>query len=137
VPAKPQTHGFIFSGDALFAFDESTLKPEGMRMLDEMAWQVEGTTLETFLVTGHADRFGSPQYNQQLLERRANTVKNYLMGKHILTSRIDAEGTGGRQPMIPQRECPSRKSTKIIACLQRDCRVDVKMTGTSTVSAMR
>ncbi len=132
-PPKPIPQKVSFSADALFAFDKSELKPEGKVMLDDFAQQLKGTTYDTILATGHADRFGSVDYNQQLSMRRANTVKDYLMSKDILASRIDAEGKGKSQPVTKPGECVGAMSSKVIACLQPDRRVDVEMTGTKTV----
>lgn len=123
------TQKISFSGDALFAFDKSTLKPEGKAMLDKLVRQLDGATNDTIVVTGHTDRFGSNAYNQKLSERRAQTVKNYLVGMNVQASRIDAEGKGETQPVTKTDECRGAKSKKVIACLQPDRRVDIEMTG--------
>lgn len=132
-PPKPLPQKVSFSADALFAFDQSELKPEGKAMLDDFAQQLQGTTYDTIVATGHADRFGSVDYNQKLSLRRANAVKDYLMSKDILASRIDAEGKGKSQPMTKPGACVGAMSTKIIACLQPDRRVDIEMHGTKTI----
>ena len=127
-----QPQKISFSADALFAFDRSVLKPEGKAMLDGLADQLNGATYDVILVTGHADRFGSAKYNQKLSERRANTVKEYLVFKGIQASRIDAEGKGETQPITKAGDCKGAKSAKVIACLQPDRRVDVEMKGTKS-----
>ena len=104
-------------------------------MLDDFVRQLSGATYDTILATGHADRFGSDQYNQQLSMRRANTVKDYLMSKDILASRIDAEGKGKTQPVTKPGDCKGKKSAKVIACLQPDRRVDVEVNGTKAPAA--
>ena len=130
--AMTQPQKISFSADALFAFDRSVLKPEGKAMLDGLADQLNGATYDVILVTGHADRFGSAKYNQKLSERRANTVKEYLVFKGIQASRIDAEGKGETQPITKAGDCKGAKSAKVIACLQPDRRVDVEMKGTKS-----
>ena len=134
-PAKPLLQKLSFSADALFAFDRSELKPEGKTMLDDLVRQINGATYEVISATGHADRFGSNEYNQKLSERRATTVKDYLVGKNILASRITAEGKGETQPVTKAGECSGAKSAKVIACLQPDRRVDVEMKGTKTLAS--
>ncbi|MCX7173380.1 MAG: OmpA family protein [Proteobacteria bacterium] len=131
--AQSQSRKISFSGDALFAFDKSVLKPEGKTMLDDMVRQLDGATYDTILATGHTDRFGSNQYNQKLSERRAHTVKDYLVSKNVQASRIDAEGKGETEPMTKAGECKGKKSAKVVACLQPDRRVDVEVKGTKTV----
>ena len=134
-PATASTSQKVsFSGDALFAFDKSVLKPEGKTMLDGLVTQLNGATYDTIVVTGHTDRFGSEKYNQKLSERRAASVKDYLVSKNVQANRIDAVGKGETQPMTRPGECRGVKSAKVVACLQPDRRVDVEMKGSRIVT---
>jgi OOP family OmpA-OmpF porin len=133
-PAKVAPQGIKFSTDALFAFDKAVLKPEGKAMLDDFARQLGGAQYEVILVTGHADRFGSNEYNQKLSERRANAVKDYLVSRDIPANSINAEGKGETQPVTQSSDCKGAKSVEVIACLQPDRRVHVEVTGTKRVS---
>jgi OOP family OmpA-OmpF porin len=128
-PAKQPPQKMSFSADALFAFDQATLKPAGRAMLDDLTRQLKGTTYNVITVTGHADRMGSAGYNQKLSVRRANEVKDYLVSKDIEANRINAQGKGETQPVTKSGECTGKKSAKVIACLQPDRRVDVEMEG--------
>lgn len=136
-PAKPLPQKMTFSADALFAFDKSGLKPEGKTMLEDLVRQLNGTSYETILVTGHADRLGSAGYNQKLSVRRADAVKEFLVSKNIAATRINATGKGETQPVTKPGECKGVQSAKVIACLQADRRVDVEMQGTKTMAAAR
>jgi OmpA-OmpF porin, OOP family len=129
--AAPQK--ISFSGDALFAFDKSVLKPEGKVMLDGLVQQLSGATYDNIQLTGHTDRFGSSAYNQKLSERRAQAVKDYLASKQVMASRMDAQGKGETQPVTKASDCQGAKSSKVVACLQPDRRVDVVMTGAKTI----
>ena len=131
----PTTKKVSFSGDALFAFDKSDLKPAGVAMLDTLVGQLKGTRYDSIVVTGHTDRIGSSQYNQKLSERRANTVKDYLVAQSVTVSRIDARGMGETQPETKPGECKGAKNAKVIACLQPDRRVDVEVTGSQTTTS--
>ena len=136
-PAAPLQQKISFSADALFAFDRSDLKPEGKAMLDDLVRQLDGATYGVISATGHTDRFGSDAYNQKLSERRADTVKEYLVSHDILASRINAEGKGEAQPVTQSGDCAGAKSAKVIACLQPDRRVDVEIQGTKIVTSSR
>jgi OOP family OmpA-OmpF porin len=127
---KPSSQKTSFSGDALFAFDEAVLKSEGRTMLDTLVRQLDGTTYDTIAVTGHTDRFGSTEYNQNLSERRARTVKEYLVSQNIDAARITASGKGETQPVTKSPDCEGKQSVKVLECLQPDRRVDIEMTGT-------
>ena len=126
--AMPQA--MSFAADALFAFDKSTLNPEGKKMLDELAAKLRGTTYQRIQVTGHTDRLGSTAYNQKLSNARATTVRDYLAGTGVARDRIDAQGKGETQPMTLAGSCLGKKSAKVIACLAADRRVAVEVQGT-------
>lgn len=130
----PVSQKISFSGDALFAFDQSTLKPEGKTMLDDLVRKLDGASYETILATGHTDRFGSVSYNQKLSERRATAVKDYLLSKNVPAARVEAEGMGKTQPLTKAGDCRGVKSASVVACLQQDRRVDVEMTGSKIVA---
>ncbi len=135
VPAAPAPQQIApqkisLSADALFAFDKSTLKPEGKEELDKLAVDLSNVSYDSIHVTGHTDRIGSTKYNQKLSERRAHAVRDYLVAKGIPADRIVAEGKGETQPVTRPGDCTGPKSRKLIACLQPDRRVDVEVSGT-------
>lgn len=101
-------------------------------MLDDLIHQMGAAEFDTITVTGHTDRLGSSAYNQRLSERRAQTVKEYLVGQNVKASHIDVKGMGETQPVTASNACAGKKSAKVIACLQPDRRVDIEMTGTVT-----
>ncbi len=129
-PQQAAPQKVSLSADALFAFDKSTLKPEGKEELDKLAKDLSAVNYDSIHVTGHTDRIGSTKYNQKLSERRANAVRDYLVDKGIPADRIVAEGKGETQPVTRPGECTGPKSRKLIACLQPDRRVDVEVNGT-------
>lgn len=132
-PVAPLPQKISFSGDAMFAFDQSVLKPEGKTMLDGLVQQLDGATFDTISATGHTDHYGSSSYNQKLSERRAQAVKDYLISKNVQANRIDAAGKGEMEPVTAANGCQGAKSTAVIACLQPDRRVDVELTGAKTI----
>jgi OOP family OmpA-OmpF porin len=50
-------------------------------------------------IEGHTDNIASMEYNIELSKKRANAVKNYLVGKGIQESRITTEGFGFKHPI--------------------------------------
>lgn len=121
-----------FSADSLFAFDQSTIKPEGKQHLDKFAVDLRGASYDVISVIGHTDRLGSSAYNQGLSTRRAETVKNYLTdAAGIPAGKISARGAGETEPVTKAGDCTGQKvSKKLIDCLQPDRRVEVEVTGT-------
>jgi OOP family OmpA-OmpF porin len=127
-PTPVQTKEAI-AADALFDFDKAVLRPEGRLKLDDIATESQRFALEVVIAVGHADRLGSAAYNQKLSERRAATVKDYLVSKGIPANRIYTEGKGSKQPVTSPNECIGPKSQKVIQCLQPDRRVDIEIIG--------
>ena len=129
-PPKLVPQKINFSADALFDFDKAVLKPAGKAMLDDLTRVLQGAKYEVILAIGHTDRIGSAAYNKKLSVRRAEAVKNYLTEKGIPPNRVYAEGKGKTQPVTKPADCRGKRGKVLIACLQPDRRVDVKVTGT-------
>ncbi|MGZ5790422.1 MAG: OmpA family protein, partial [Burkholderiaceae bacterium] len=123
-----------FSAEDLFAFDKSELKPEGKAKLDQLITDLKSTDNEAIVATGHTDRIGNQKYNQKLSERRANSVRNYLIAGGIAADTIRAEGRGETQPVTKAGDCKGPVSNKLKACLQPDRRVEVEVAATKTTT---
>ena len=120
------------SADALFDFDQASVKNEGKQRLDKFVADLRGANFEFITVTGHTDRFGTEAYNLKLSTRRADAVKTYLSGPAgIPVAKIMATGVGESQPLTKPDECKGQRPTKaLIACLQPDRRVELEVLGT-------
>jgi len=127
---KPAAEKVTLAADALFDFDKAVLRPEGKAKLDDVASKLGDMKLEVIIAVGHADRFGSEAYNQQLSERRAAAVKDYLVAKGVEANRVYTEGKGSKQPVTDAKLCAGAKSKKVVECLQPDRRVEVEIIGT-------
>ncbi|MDD5248573.1 MAG: OmpA family protein [Rhodocyclaceae bacterium] len=128
---KPAAQKVTLAADTLFDFDKATLRPEGTAKLDELVAKVKDIKLEVIIAVGHADRFGTDKYNQKLSEKRAESVKAYLVSKGMEPNRVYTEGKGKKQPVTKPGECKGPKSKKVIACLQPDRRVEIEVIGTT------
>jgi len=127
-PPAPQVQKITLDSKVLFDFDKAVLKPEGKAAIDA---QVVGklaqvTKLDVVLVTGHTDRLGTDAYNQKLSERRADTVRDYLVSKGVDKAKIETIGLGEKQPVV---QCDQKNHKELIACLQPNRRVDVEVKG--------
>ncbi|HLR13094.1 MAG TPA: OmpA family protein [Burkholderiaceae bacterium] len=96
---EPSTSKVVLNADTFFDFDKSTIKPEGEQVLNQIVSQVQGMDLETIIATGHTDSTGPAEYNQGLSERRAASVKDYLVNQGIPADRIYTEGKGLTSPI--------------------------------------
>ena len=132
IPA-PEYEKISLSADVLFKFDryrEKDMLPAGRAKLNDVADTIKNyivDTIDHIDLTGHTDRLGSDAYNQRLSERRATTVKSYLVKKGVDGSKISNKGHGEREPVV---QCKGNKATKkLIRCLQPNRRVDVEIHG--------
>ncbi len=117
----PTASKVVLNADTFFDFDKSTIKPEGRQVLDQVASQAQSINLETVIATGHTDSIGTEQYNQGLSERRANSVKQYLISKGIPADRIYAEGKGELSPVASNATREGRAQNR---------RVEIEIVGT-------
>lgn len=118
------------SADTLFDFDSANLRPAGRTALDGLAAKARSLNLEVILAVGHTDRIGSDSYNKRLSERRAASVKEYLVSKGIDAKRIYTEGKGESQPVTGTKCNGITQRSALISCLQPDRRVEVEVIGT-------
>ena len=90
---KPAAQKVTLAADALFDFNKADLRPEGKAKLDKLANDIKGIKLEVILAVGHADRLGDDAYNQKLSEKRAASVKSYLVSKGVDANRVYARSS--------------------------------------------
>ncbi|MEW5965606.1 MAG: OmpA family protein [Pseudomonadota bacterium] len=88
-----------------FSTDSSKLAPGSVAILDNAAATLKGwDDVKVMIeVAGHTDSTGSAAYNQKLSERRANTVRAYLIDKGIAADRLIAKGYGETQPVADNK----------------------------------
>ena len=88
------------SADVLFDFDKATLGPEAAPALQKVADVLKQYPKGNARVEGHTDAKGDAAYNQKLSERRAETVRKWLMD-HGVTMKLAAKGWGKTKPVAP------------------------------------
>jgi len=113
-----------------FDFDRYFVRSDARDKLDRLANDMSVVDYESIIVVGHADRIGTFEYNQRLSERRAESVKKYLVGKGVPAAKIKTEGRGEFEPALDPAFCKGMRKQKLIDCLQPDRRVEVTVTGT-------
>lgn len=88
-----------FKSDFTFDVNSTSIRPGLYSELDRVAQVLSAYPQTTILIAGHTDSSGSDAYNQQLSERRAESVKNALVQRGIAASRIQAIGYGESSPI--------------------------------------
>jgi OmpA-OmpF porin, OOP family len=82
-----------------FAFDSSKLTSEGEAILDEAVAVLNQNPDINVRIEGHTDSVGSDAYNMKLGQRRADTVRNYLVSKGISKDRMTTRSFGESVPV--------------------------------------
>ena len=129
VVTAPPVQRYSLSADTLFEFGKSDIKPAQQSKLDTIIAKLGDSRISRITVTGHADRIGTSDANQQLSISRAESVKTHLTGKNVASDQITVVGKGETEPMTSSLECSGPVSPKVIACLAPDRRVDIELTG--------
>jgi len=109
-----------FESDILFDVDSATLRPASRSALDQAAEVFVEYPKTAILAQGHTDSTGSEQHNQDLSERRAKAVSNYLVGRGVDPARITSLGYGEGHPVASNETASGR---------QRNRRVDLLLKG--------
>jgi outer membrane protein OmpA-like peptidoglycan-associated protein len=94
---KQEARGMVISlsGSVLFASAKSELLPAAQVRLGEVATAlIREDPLSKIVVEGHTDSQGAAPYNLELSQRRAQSVRDYLVTRGIASDRIAAQGFG-------------------------------------------
>jgi OOP family OmpA-OmpF porin len=130
-PAATVTKTFELSADALFGFNKDTLSATGVNTINNFARDLgDKANYSSIQVDGHTDPIGSDAFNQDLSERRANTVRDQLVTDGVPSDRITAQGFGETRLKVTEAECAGSSSrAALIECLQPNRRVEVTVQG--------
>jgi OOP family OmpA-OmpF porin len=85
--------------DVHFDFDQSTLRPQTQTILKRNIQLLKDNPKAKIRIAGYTSASGTDEYNQKLSERRAQAVKDYLIGEGIIVSdRLSTIGYGEEDP---------------------------------------
>jgi outer membrane protein OmpA-like peptidoglycan-associated protein len=88
--------------DILFDFNKSDLRPSAADALKRVAAVLRERAKGTVRIEGHTDVMGEPAYNQKLSERRAESVRKWLIEREGLGNvRFTIQGFGASRPKVP------------------------------------
>ena len=114
-----------FPSDLLFASNQWTLLPSAQMKLNQLADALANTD-KRIVVEGHTDARGSETYNQDLSLKRAQAVRDFLIGRGIAAERIQVNGYGKSRPVADNKSAEGRANNR---------RVEVVVTGERRASA--
>lgn len=107
---KDSARGLIVSmPDVLFAFNKYTLKPEARERLARISGIVLAYPDLHLNIEGYTDSIGTDEYNQVLSEKRAATVRDYLVTSGVSINNVVAQGFGKSNPVADNSTASGRK----------------------------
>jgi outer membrane protein OmpA-like peptidoglycan-associated protein len=83
-----------------FEWDKSDITAEAASILDGAVAQYANCGNASVMLAGHADKSGTPKYNQGLSERRNTSVRAYLTGRGISDGVISTQAFGEGAPRV-------------------------------------
>lgn len=89
----------IMPGNITFDTDQSTIRSSFTNVLESVGLVLKEFDKTVIRIEGHTDSTGSDSYNQLLSERRAGSVRDFLLNQGIAPSRTRATGYGESQPV--------------------------------------
>lgn len=97
---RDSARGLIVNmSDVLFDTNKYTLKPGAREKLSKVAGILLAYPGLNIEVDGHTDNVGGGEYNQNLSEQRAGSVRDYLVAQGVASNSVTAKGFGKTQPV--------------------------------------
>jgi len=101
-----------------FAFDKFNLTAIAKDSLQMVAATLKANPDAKVEIQGHTDSVGTEKYNQALSERRANSVKNYLVSLGIAEGRIATHGFGEMRPVADNATAAGRAENRRVVIIE-------------------
>lgn len=113
----PTDEGWAFdlSGKVLFGSDLDGLNSQSQAIVERIGKALLGVGIQGMRVDGHADASGRAAYNQQLSERRAQSVARTLIGIGMPAQNIQTRGLGSTQPVADNRSSAGRTENRRVS----------------------
>lgn len=107
LPPSPGSGAWILRG-VNFQYDSDKLTPESRQILDGVARTLTANPQQALQVGGHASAEGTGTYNQDLSERRARAVRDYLVKQGVDAELLSFRGYGESRPLTTNATEPGR-----------------------------
>ena len=125
--ARVTDRGLVLTlGDVLFASGAANLNSGGNRHLDKLAIFLNKYNDRTVLIEGHTDNVGGEDYNLGLSQRRADSVKSYLVQQGISSDRLSAAGKGKGSPVADNSSATGRQQNRRVEVIIENSRVTAR-----------
>jgi outer membrane protein OmpA-like peptidoglycan-associated protein len=101
-----------------FAYNAAEILPASDGLLSEVAAAIQKhTEIKKVAIQGHTDSDGADSYNQDLSQRRATSVLNWLKSHGIESGRLHAKGFGESQPIADNTTAEGKEQNRRVEFL--------------------
>ncbi len=105
--------------DVYFDFDRSSLRPEALRLLDDAVVKLQANPDKNIVIEGHTCNIGTAEYNLALGNRRATSVRDYLLSRGVAASRMETRSYGEERPKYDNAREETRRLNRRAALVVR------------------
>jgi outer membrane protein OmpA-like peptidoglycan-associated protein len=96
----------------LFPSGQSVLLPAAMSSLDNVVTALKSTPDRNIMIEGHTDSVGQRTYNMDLSQKRAQSVRDYLVGHGLPAEIVRAQGVGPDRPIADNGTADGRANNR-------------------------
>lgn len=119
VENKPEpkviSKNFVVNSNLLFKFDSSVISENGNKLIKQTIDLQPKEKITLIKIEGHTDKIGTETYNLKLSQKRADSLKNYIVSNGINPNLIQTKAFGESKPIC---------TTNTILCNQQNRRVE-------------
>ena len=112
VVREGDTVNLVMPGNITFATGRYEIRSDFYAVLNSVTKVLNEFNKTSIVVSGHTDSTGAADFNQVLSEQRAQSVKDYLLGKGIARGRVNAVGYGKRYPVATNSTAAGRQANR-------------------------
>ncbi|MDX9989261.1 OmpA family protein [Thiothrix unzii] len=136
VERKLVKHTMELEADSFFKVDSAKLTPEALERMNSVAAKMRECGSEgNIRISGNTCDIGSTAHNQKLSERRANSVREFLIKNGFPAETLLAQGLGESSPKYPNTESERHKNRRVdveYVCYQNEYKDQVVEEGGAT-----
>jgi len=124
---EPVVKRVTLDGKTYFDFDKATLRMDALDKLAMVVSEIKALSqLDSVVIVGHTDPVGSDAYNQKLSERRAESVKAFMVEHGVPAAVITAKGMGESELVV---DCHGKRGKALNECNEPNRRVVIDISG--------
>jgi len=107
--------------DILFEFDSATLKPQAREVLEKVGQAVRSAGKYRITIEGHTDSVGRPEYNRELSQARAQSVREFLVQSGLDQNLVvEVRGMGETEPRASNDTAEGRQENRRVEILVQE-----------------